>query len=69
MRGLLVGLVLFWIASAFYFLIGWDWSPDTFLEWASIVVFFGGIVFGFLGIVFVIVAGVWTGHKEKKQWE
>jgi NhaP-type Na+/H+ or K+/H+ antiporter len=69
MRGLLVGLVLFWLASAFYFLIGWDWSPDRFLEWASIVVFFGGIVLGFLGIVFVLVAGIWTGHQEKKQWE
>ena len=69
MRGLIVGAVVLWLASAFYVLLSRDWSPDRFLEWATIVICLGGIVLAFLGVIVAIVAGVWTGHQEKKQWE
>jgi hypothetical protein len=69
MRGLIVGAVFLWLASTAYFLISWDWSPDSFLEWSTAVICVGGIVLGLLGAVVAIVAGVWTGHQEKKQWE
>ena len=69
MRGLIVGAVFLWLASTLYFLVSWDWSPDSFLEVATAVICIGGIVLGILGVIVVIVAGVWTGHQEKKQWE
>ena len=69
MRGLLVGAVFLWLASAFYFLLTWDWSPDRFIEWATMVICIGGIVVGILGVIVVAVAAIWSGHKEKKQWE
>ena len=69
MRGLLVGAVFLWLASAFYFLLTWDWSPDRFIEWATAVICLGGIVLGLLGVIFAIVSAVWTGRQEKKQWE
>ena len=69
MRYVLFGAVVLWLASAFYFLLTWDWSPDRFIEWAAAVITVGGIVLGFLGVIVVIVSAVWSGHKEKKQWE
>ena len=69
MRGLIIGAVFLWLASAFYFVISWDWSPDAFLEWATTVILIGGIVLGLAGAIVVIVGGIWSGHKEKKQWE
>ena len=69
MRYVLFGAVVLWLASAFYFLLTWDWSPDRFIEWATAVITVGGIVLGFLGVIVVIVSAVWSGHKEKKQWE
>ena len=69
MRGLIVVAVLLWLLSAFYFLISWDASPDSFLEGATAVIFIGGIVLGVLGAIIVIVSGIWSGHQEKKQWE
>ncbi|HEY7707204.1 MAG TPA: hypothetical protein VH968_08565 [Gaiellaceae bacterium] len=69
MRNLLAGAAILWLASALVFLITWDWSPDRFIEWASALITLGGIVLGFLGVIFVIVAAVRSGHQEKKQWE
>jgi hypothetical protein len=69
MRGLIIGAIFLWLASAFYFVIRWDWSPDSFLEWATTVILIGGIVLGVLGAILAIVTGIWSGHKEKKQWE
>jgi hypothetical protein len=69
MRGLIIGAVFLWLASAFYFVISWDLSPDSFLEWAATVIVIGGIVLGLLGAIVVVVTGIWSGHKEKKQWE
>jgi len=69
MRYVLVGAAVIWFASAFYFLLTRDWSPDRFIEWATTVIVLGGIVVGFLGAIVVTVAAVWSGHKEKKQWE
>jgi hypothetical protein len=69
MRYVLVGAVFLWLASAFYFLVTWDWSPDRFIEWATAVITVGGFVLGFLGVIVVIVAAVRSGHQEKKQWE
>jgi hypothetical protein len=69
MRYVLFGGAFLWLASAFYFLVTWDWSPDRFIEWATAVILVGGIVLGFLGAIVVTVAAVWSGHKEKKQWE
>jgi hypothetical protein len=69
MRYARVGAVCLWLASAFYFLITWDWSPDRFIEQATAVITVGGFVLGFLGVIVVIVAAVRSGHQEKKQWE
>jgi hypothetical protein len=69
MRNLLAGAAILWLASALVFLITWDWSPDRFIEWASALITLGGILLGFLGVIFVIVAAVRSGHQEKKQWE
>jgi hypothetical protein len=69
MRYVLFGGVFLWLASMFFFLLTWDWSPDRFIEWAAAVITVGGIVLGLLGAIVVIVAAVWSGHKEKKQWE
>ena len=69
MRYAILGAVVLWMAAIFYLMVSWDFSPDTFLEWASIVISIGGVVLGFIGIVFLIVSGVWSGHQEKKQWE
>jgi hypothetical protein len=69
MRYVLFGAAFLWIASAFYFLVTWDFSPDRFIEWATAVILVGGIVLGFLGAIVVTVSAVWSGHKEKKQWE
>jgi hypothetical protein len=33
------------------------------------VIFLGGIALAVLGGIFVLVAGIWSGHQEKKQWE
>jgi multisubunit Na+/H+ antiporter MnhB subunit len=69
MRYVLLGAVVLWIASMFYFLLTWDWSPDRFIEWATAVITLGGFVLGLLGVIVVIVSGIWSGHQEKKQWE
>ena len=69
MRGLIVGAVFLWLASMLFFLLTWDWSPDRFLEWATAVITVGGFVLGLLGVIVVIVAGIWSGHRENKQWE
>jgi hypothetical protein len=69
MRYVLLAAGLLWLVSAFLFLVTWDWSPDRFIEWASAVITFGGIVLGFLGAIFVTVSAIWSGHQEKKQWE
>ena len=69
MRYVLFGAVFVWMASAFYYLVAWDRTPDRFLEWATAVITVGGIVLGILGAIVVLVAGIWSGHKEKKQWE
>ena len=68
MRYVLVGGALIWLASTFYFLLTWDWSPDRFIEWATAVICVGGIVVGLLGAIYALVAGIWSGHREKKQW-
>jgi len=68
MRYVLVGGGLLWLASTFYFLLTWDFSPDSFLEWATLVICVGGIVLGLLGALALIVSGIWSGHQEKKQW-
>ena len=69
MRGLIVGAVFLWLASMLFFLLTWDWSPDRFLEWATAVITVGGFVLGLLGVIVVIVGGIWSGHRENKQWE
>jgi hypothetical protein len=69
MRGLIVGAVFVWLASALFFLLTWDPSPDRFIEQAAAVITVGGIVLGLLGAIVVIVAAVRSGHQEKKQWE
>jgi hypothetical protein len=69
MRYVLFGAVFLWIASAFFFLVTWDWSPDRFIEWASAVITFGGFVLALLGAIFVTISAIWSGHQEKKQWE
>jgi hypothetical protein len=69
MRYVLFGAVFLWIASAFYFLVTWDPSPDRFIEWAAAVITVGGIVLGFLGAIVVALAAIRSGHQEKKQWE
>lgn len=68
MRYALVGGVLLWLASTFYLMITWDFSPDSFLEWATLVICLGGIVLGLVGAVVLLVSGIWSGHQEKKQW-
>ena len=69
MRYAITGAVFLWLAATVYLMVTWDFSPDTFLEWASVVIWIGGIALGFIGVVFVIVSGIWSGHQEKKQWE
>jgi hypothetical protein len=69
MRYVLFGAVFLWLASAFYFLLTWDWSPDRFIERATAVITVGGIVLGFLGAIVATVAAIRSGHQEKKQWE
>jgi hypothetical protein len=69
MRGLIGVAAIVWFASAVYFLLSWDRTPDSFLAWATMVIFVGGIVLAVLGAIFALVAGVWSGHQEKKQWE
>jgi hypothetical protein len=69
MRGLIGAAVVLWLVSSVFFLASWDWSPDTFLKQASMVIFLGGIALAVLGGIFVLVAGIWSGHQEKKQWE
>jgi|tagenome__1003787_1003787.scaffolds.fasta_scaffold18966371_2 hypothetical protein len=61
--------VFVWLASTLYVLVSWDFSPDRFLQWAAAVICVGGIVLGVIAAVLAIVTGVWSGHKEKKQWE
>jgi hypothetical protein len=68
MRYAITGAVFLWLAATAYFLLTWDFSPDTFLEWASMVICLGGIVLGLIGVVVAIVSGIWTGRQEKKQW-
>jgi hypothetical protein len=68
MRYVLVGGALLWLASTFYVLVTWDFSADSFLEGAALVICLGGIVVGILGAIVVLVASIWSGHKEKKQW-
>jgi hypothetical protein len=68
MRFLILGAVFLWLASTFYLLLTWDFSPDSFLDWAAMVVFFGGIVLGLLGAIVALVTGIWSGHQEKKRW-
>ena len=68
MRYVLFGAVGLWLVSTFYFLLTWDWSPDRFIEWATMVICIGGIVLGLVGAIVALVAGVWSGHQEKKQW-
>jgi hypothetical protein len=61
--------VLLWIASAFWVLITFDFSPDGFIAWLALVIFVAGIVVGLLGVVFVAVSAIQSGRREKKQWE
>jgi hypothetical protein len=68
MRYVLVGGGLLWLASTFYLLLTWDFSPDSFLSWATLVICLGGIVLGLLGAIVLIVSGLWSGHREKQQW-
>ena len=65
----IVGGCFLWIISTFYLLVTWNWSPDSFLSWLALAVFVLGLVGGLVIAVVAIVAGVWTGHQEKKQWE
>jgi multisubunit Na+/H+ antiporter MnhB subunit len=69
MRYVVVGAAVLWLVSAFFFLVTWDWSPDRSVEWAAAVITVGGIVLGVLGAIVVAVSAIWSGHKEKKQWE
>ena len=69
MRYLLLGAAVLWTASAVFFLLTWDWSPDRSIEWASAVITVGGFVLGLLGAIVVAVSAIWSGHREKKQWE
>ena len=69
MRYVLLGAVFLWIASAFFYLVTWDWSPDRFIEQAAAVITLGGIVLGILGAIVVTVSAIRSGHREKKQWE
>jgi hypothetical protein len=69
MRYVLFGGVVLWLVSTFYFVLTWDWSPDRFIEWATMIICIGGIVVGIVGVIAVAVAAIWSGHKEKKQWE
>jgi hypothetical protein len=69
MRYVLLGAAILWTASTVYFLITWEWSPDRSVEWAAMVISIGGFVVGLLGALFVLVAAIWSGHQEKKQWE
>jgi hypothetical protein len=61
--------VLVWLVSTLYVLVTWDFSPDRFVQWAAVVICVGGIVLGGVAAVLAIVTGIWSGHKEKKQWE
>jgi hypothetical protein len=68
MRYAITGAVFLWLAATAYFLLSWDFSPDTFLEGASMVICLGGIVLGLIGVVLLIVSGILSGRREKKQW-
>jgi hypothetical protein len=62
--------VLIWIASAFWVLLTFDFSPkDSVFQGVALVIFVGGIVVGLIGVIYVIVSSVLSGRREKKQWE
>ena len=69
MRYVLVGGALIWLASTFYFLLTWDWSPDRFIEWATAVICVGGIVVGLLGAIYALVAGIWSRTPGEEAME
>jgi hypothetical protein len=60
---------LLWVASAFWVLVTFDFSPDDSVGWLALVIFVVGIVVGLLGVIFVIVSAILSGRREKKQWE
>lgn len=67
MRYVLFGGVFLWLVSTFYVLVWGGW-PNGFWDTAAFVICVGGIAIGLLGAIVAIVAGIWSGHKEKKQW-
>ena len=62
MRYAILGAVVLWMAAIFYLMVSWDFSPDTFLEWASIVISIGGVVLGFSATLCGTAAVLREGH-------
>ena len=59
--------VFVWLFATFYVLVFTGWPTGWFQDLAFVICI-GGIVLGLLGAIVAIVAGVWSGHQEKKQW-
>ena len=58
MRIAIVVAVFAWLLSVLYLLIACEAG----------VIFFGGIVIGLAAIVFVAVAAIMSGRREKRMW-
>ena len=58
MRIAIVIAVFAWLLSAFYVLLTGDAG----------VIFFAGLVIGFAAILFVAVAAIRSGRREKRMW-
>ena len=58
MRTAIVVAVFAWLLSAFYVLLTGDAG----------VIFFAGLVIGFAAVLFVVVAAIRSGRREKRMW-
>ena len=58
MRIAIVVAVFAWLASVFYLLIGGGAG----------FIFFAGIIIGLAAVVFVAVAAIVSGRREKRMW-
>jgi hypothetical protein len=58
MRIAIVVAVLAWLLSVFYLLISGEAG----------VIFFAGIIIGLAAVVFVAVAAIQSGRREKRMW-
>ena len=58
MRIAIVVAVFAWLLSVFYLLISGEAG----------VIFFAGIIIGLAAVVFVVVAAIASGRREKRMW-